>query len=99
MSNSNRITPQIERILIVVGDQNAGKSTTLRSMFVDPRLGSKGVVPATAPRRIRPCRAVARTVFVFPPHLAARDRAERHAVPVAARPCPTSCCEDRISAV
>lgn len=53
MSNSNRITPQIERILIVVGDQNAGKSTTLRSMFVDPRLGSKGVVPATAPRRIR----------------------------------------------
>lgn len=34
-----------ERALFVVGEQNAGKSTQLRSMFRDVRLGTKGVVP------------------------------------------------------
>jgi hypothetical protein len=40
-------------MLIVVGDSNAGKSTTLRSMFVDPRLGTRGIVPPTSQRRMR----------------------------------------------
>lgn len=53
MSKPQPAPPQIERMLIVVGDRNAGKSTTLRSMFVDPRLGSKGIVPMTSQRRIR----------------------------------------------
>ena len=30
-----------ERILVVAGDPNTGKSTQLRAMFLDPRLGSK----------------------------------------------------------
>jgi hypothetical protein len=34
-----------ERALFVVGEPNAGKSTQLRSMFQDWRLGSKGVIP------------------------------------------------------
>lgn len=42
----------IERVLIVCGLQNAGKSRLLRSMFVDPRLGTNRVIPT--PRRIRP---------------------------------------------
>ncbi|MGY6127025.1 hypothetical protein ACW9YV_16495 (plasmid) [Paraburkholderia strydomiana] len=45
--------PAFERMLIVVGDSNSGKSTTLRSMFVDPRLGTRGIVPATSQRRMR----------------------------------------------
>lgn len=53
MSKSHTAMPQIERMLFVVGERDAGKSTTLRSMFVDPRLGSKGVVPTMAQRRIR----------------------------------------------
>ncbi|WP_144630499.1 hypothetical protein [Bordetella genomosp. 13] len=36
----------IERILFVVGTQNAGKSTALRSMFIDPRFGTRGLIPA-----------------------------------------------------
>ena len=35
----------IERALFVIGDQNTGKSTQLRSMFLDWRLGTKGEVP------------------------------------------------------
>src|SRR5438046_2435662 len=35
----------VERFLFVVGDQNSGKSTQLRSLFVDPRLGTNGRVP------------------------------------------------------
>ncbi|WP_062093070.1 hypothetical protein [Caballeronia udeis] len=53
MNEPRRALPQIERILLVVGDRDAGKSTTLRSMFVDPRFGTKGIVPATSQRRIR----------------------------------------------
>ena len=37
----------IERALFVVGDQNTGKSTQLRSMFLDWRLNIQGVVPTT----------------------------------------------------
>ena len=35
-----------ERALFIVGEQNSGKSTQLRSMFSDPRLGSDGSVPS-----------------------------------------------------
>jgi hypothetical protein len=44
--------PYFERFLLVVGDQNTGKSTQLRSMFLDPRindsrLGGKKIIPST----------------------------------------------------
>ena len=42
----------IERALFVVGDQNTGKSTQLRSMFLDWRLNTQGVVPTTKKVRI-----------------------------------------------
>jgi hypothetical protein len=42
----------LERILIVVGDPNAGKSYALRSMFVDPRFGTQGVVPDEKQKRM-----------------------------------------------
>lgn len=42
----------IERILVVCGMQNAGKSRMLRSMFVDPQLSTNRVIPT--PSRIRP---------------------------------------------
>ena len=35
----------IERLLFVVGAPNAGKSTQLRSLFIDPRLGTGGNIP------------------------------------------------------
>jgi hypothetical protein len=35
----------VERFLFIVGDQNTGKSTQLRSLFVDPRLGTNGRIP------------------------------------------------------
>ena len=35
----------IERALFVVGDQNTGKSTQIRSMFLDRRLGMNGNIP------------------------------------------------------
>lgn len=38
----------IERLLFVVGGQNAGKSVQLRSLFVDPRLGTRGRPPEAA---------------------------------------------------
>src|SRR5688572_32338959 len=33
---------RFERILLVAGDQNSGKSTQLRAMFLDPRFGTNG---------------------------------------------------------
>ena len=42
----------IERVLIVCGLQNAGKSRLLRSMFIDPRFGTNGAIPT--PSRIKP---------------------------------------------
>ena len=35
----------IERVLFVIGDQDSGKSTQLRSMFLDRRLGTQGALP------------------------------------------------------
>ena len=35
----------VERALFLIGDQNTGKSTQLRSMFLDWRLGRNGEVP------------------------------------------------------
>jgi hypothetical protein len=35
----------MERALFVLGNQNAGKSKLLRSMFIDPRLGTSGNIP------------------------------------------------------
>ncbi len=35
----------VERILLVAGAQNTGKSVQLRSMFQDPRLGTGGHIP------------------------------------------------------
>jgi hypothetical protein len=37
--------PHMERALFVLGGQNAGKSRTLRQMFIDTRLGTSGNVP------------------------------------------------------
>lgn len=41
----------IERFIFVVGEQNTGKSVQLRSMFVDPRLGTDGRPPTS--RKVR----------------------------------------------
>lgn len=41
----NRKRAHLERVLLVCGGQNAGKSSRLRSMFADPRLGTKGDIP------------------------------------------------------
>ena len=35
----------IERVLLVAGDPNTGKSVQMRSMFRDPRLGNSGKIP------------------------------------------------------
>lgn len=35
----------VERALFMIGDQNTGKSTQLRSMFLDWRLGNQGKIP------------------------------------------------------
>ena len=40
------MTYYFERALFVVGEQNSGKSTQLRSMFHDVRLGTEGTIPA-----------------------------------------------------
>lgn len=36
---------KLERVLLVAGAQNTGKSTQLRSMFLDPRFGSNSRIP------------------------------------------------------
>ena len=38
----------VERALFLIGDQNTGKSTQLRSMFLEWRLGNQGQVPTAA---------------------------------------------------
>ncbi len=38
----------LERILLVCGEQNAGKSTALRSMYRDLRFGTKGKIPTAS---------------------------------------------------
>ncbi len=42
----------IERFLFVVGAPNSGKSTQLRSLFIDPRLGTNGQIPTS--RNVKP---------------------------------------------
>src|SRR3954452_5849675 len=49
MEQARRTRPHFERALLVVGDQNAGKSHMLREMFIDHRLGTNGKTPS-APR-------------------------------------------------
>ena len=49
MEQGQRGRAHLERVLLVTGLQNAGKSTLLRRMFVDPRFGTRGVIP-THPR-------------------------------------------------
>ena len=41
-------SPYFERALFIVGEPDAGKSTQLRSMFCDVRLGTNGHIPAKA---------------------------------------------------
>lgn len=41
----NRKRAHLERVLLVCGGQNAGKSSRLRSMFVDPRFGTRSHIP------------------------------------------------------
>lgn len=41
------MTIWLERALFVVAPQNSGKSTQLRAMFLDRRLGNDGAVPAS----------------------------------------------------
>lgn len=41
----------LERALFVVAPQDSGKSTTLRSMFLDRRLGKEGVPPPSSEQR------------------------------------------------
>jgi len=48
MEQSRRKRPHLERVLLVAGMQQAGKSTLLRRMFVDPRLGTGGTIPTAA---------------------------------------------------
>jgi hypothetical protein len=44
------MTVYVERALFVVAPQDSGKSTTLRSMFLDRRLGTNGIPPASSDR-------------------------------------------------
>jgi len=52
MEQANRGRAHLERILLVCGMPNAGKSRLIRQMFGDPRLG--GEVPPNGPLRRRP---------------------------------------------
>ncbi len=44
----------LERALFIVGLQNTGKSTQLRSMFADPRFGTNGKRPASRKIKVIP---------------------------------------------
>lgn len=44
----------LERALLVVGLQNTGKTTQLRSMFADPRFGTNGQLPALGKLKVIP---------------------------------------------
>jgi hypothetical protein len=49
---STKQLPRVERVMLVIGEPDAGKSTTLRSLFVDPRFGTNGTVPTESRIRI-----------------------------------------------
>lgn len=46
MEQARRKRAHLERVLLVCGAPNAGKSKLLRQMFSDPRFGTKSVIPA-----------------------------------------------------
>lgn len=48
LEQAKRKRSHLERVLIVCGGQNAGKSRLLRTMFIDPRLGTDGAIPTSA---------------------------------------------------
>jgi hypothetical protein len=48
MKRSTKARPHFERLLLVSGMPNAGKSNLLRGMFADPRFGKNGAIPAEA---------------------------------------------------
>lgn len=45
MKQSTKTRPHFERLLLVSGMKEAGKSTLLRGMFADPHFGRMGVIP------------------------------------------------------
>lgn len=51
MEQASRVRAHLERILLVCGEPNAGKSRLIRHMFGDRRLG--GEIPSTGPLRRR----------------------------------------------
>lgn len=57
------IAAYVERALFVIGDQNVGKSTQLRSMFLDRRLGNAGVVPTA--RNVRNAYAISNERWLY----------------------------------
>lgn len=52
MEQAQRKKAHLERILLVAGMPNAGKSTLLRRMFLDPRFGTRGAIPNSARLRL-----------------------------------------------
>lgn len=74
-----------ERALFVLGEQNTGKSTQLRSMFLDWRLGNSGKVPTT--RNVRNTYALSNERWLYlrltSPHEAGETTDEFHAKCVA----------------
>jgi hypothetical protein len=52
MEQRTRRFAHIERILLVCGMPNAGKSTSLRQMYVDQRFGTQGILPAASRLRM-----------------------------------------------
>ena len=77
MEQASRTSAHLERIMLVCGEQNAGKSRLLRQMFGDLRLG--GAVPPAGP--LRP-RALSRerclAARFTSPHEAGESEAEFH---------------------
>lgn len=53
----------VERALFVIGDQNTGKSTQLRSMFLDWRLGTQSMVPTA--RNVRNAYALSNERWLY----------------------------------
>ena len=54
MEQTKRRRPHFERALLVVGDQNAGKSHLLRELFIDHRFGTAAKRPKSARIRLVP---------------------------------------------
>ena len=77
MEQARRARAHLERVLLVCGNSNAGKSRLLRHMLGDPRLG--GVVPAHPRVRARPLsRERCLTVRFTSPHEMGENQAKFH---------------------